>query len=271
MKMEALASGEKIPALGQGTWRMGEKSADFKREVYALRLGMDLGMTLIDTAELYDDAEQVVAEAIKGRRAEAFIVSKVLPNNASYKNTLKACERSLQRMNIECMDMYLLHCAGMTPVEETLQAFEQLVADGKIRYYGVSNFDLYPSKMAALEPGGQAIATNQLRYNLNARGIESDVLPWCRQQTMPVMAYSPLDEGRLNSSLLDDVANRHEVSAAQIALAWLLHQEGVISIPKAVDPAHVKSNHAALNIKLTRQDMQEINRLFPASTGSGHL
>jgi len=271
MKHILLPSGEQIPVLGQGTWHMGERRSVFKCEADALRLGLDLGMGLIDTAELYSDAELVVAEAIKGRRDQAFIVSKVLPSNASYKNTLKACERSLSRLNIECLDMYLLHWVSMSPVEETLAAFETLVKAGKIRYYGVSNLDFYDTQAAWHEPNGNSIATNQVLYNLNVRGIEWDLLPWCQQQSMPVMAYSPLDQGQLDSSRLEGVARRHDVSCAQIALAWLLHQEGVIAIPKALDPIHIKQNYAALSISLTEQDLAEINQLFPAPTGSSQL
>lgn len=271
MKYVQLNSGETLPALGQGTWHMGENSAEFKREVEALRLGLDLGMSLIDTAELYSDAELVVAEAIKGRRDDAFIVSKVLPSNASYKKTLQACERSLSRLKVDCLDMYLLHWSSMTPMNETLQAFEQLVKEGKIRHYGVSNIDYYDTQAAWYEPGGKGIATNQLLYNLNVRGIEWDLLPWCREQGIPIMAYSPLDQGQLDGSRLDVIARRHNASSAQIALAWLLHQPGVISIPKAVDPLHVKQNHQALAIKLTEQDMTEINHLFPPPSGPSHL
>lgn len=267
MKMIDLPSGEQVPKLGQGTWHMGERTSEFKKEVDAIKLGMDLGMTLIDTAELYSDAELVVAEAIKGRRDEAFIVSKVLPSNASYKNTIKACERSLSRLQIDCLDMYLLHWASMTPMDETLAVFQQLVQEGKIRHYGISNIDYYDTQSAYFEPGGSAIASNQLLYNLNVRGIEWDLLPWCRDKNIPVMAYSPLDEGRLNSSQLDGVARRHNATAAQIALAWLLAQDGVIAIPKAVDPIHVKLNRGALDITLSAQDIDEINQLFPAPTG----
>lgn len=271
MKTTSIIHGERVSILGQGTWHMGERPVEFKHEVAALRLGMDLGMTLIDTAELYNDAELVVAEALKGRRDEAFVVSKVLPTNASYKQTIAACERSLKRLQMDCLDMYLLHWASATPIEETLQAFEHLVKQGKIRHYGVSNLDYYDTQAAWFEPGGKAIATNQLLYNLNVRGIEWDLLPWCREQGMPIMAYSPLDEGRLDSNKLESIARRHNATSAQIALAWLLHQEGVISIPKAVDPIHIKQNVAALEIKLCQQDFDEINALFPPPTGPTHL
>ena len=262
MKTINLPGGEAVPILGQGTWHMGEQPGAFKQEVAALQLGMDLGMTLIDTAELYADAELVVAEAIKGRRDDAFIVSKVLPSNASYKGTIKACERSLKRLGISCMDMYLLHWSSMTPIDETLSAFEQLVRDGKIRHYGISNIDYYDTQAAFLEPGGNAIATNQLLYNLNVRGIEWDLLPWCREHNIPVMAYSPLDEGRLSNDKLEGLAQRHNATPAQIALAWLLHQPGVIAIPKAVDPIHIKQNRAALDIALSEQDLLDLDKLF---------
>ncbi|MCR8922252.1 aldo/keto reductase [Dasania sp. GY-MA-18] len=266
MKQIKLNNGELVSALGQGTWHMGENSAEFNREVAALRLGLDLGMNLIDTAELYADAELVVAEAIKGRRADAFIVSKVLPSNASYQGTITACERSLKRLQIECLDMYLLHWPGLTPVEETLEVFQTLVEAGKIRHYGVSNFDYYETQLACQQPGGKAIATNQLLYNLNKRGIEWDLLPWCRKQGVPVMAYSPLDEGRLQHPVLNIIAQRHQATAAQVALAWLLQQDSVIAIPKAVKPEHIKQNAAAAELVLSAQDLHEIEQAFPAPT-----
>ncbi|WP_019531575.1 aldo/keto reductase [Dasania marina] len=271
MKTITLNSGEQVLALGQGTWHMGENPSEFSREVAALRTGLDLGMTLIDTAELYADAELVVAEAIKGRRDDAFVVSKVLPSNASYQGTIKACERSLKRLQIDCLDMYLLHWAGMTPIAETLEAFQTLVQQGKIRYYGVSNLDTDEMQEAWAAPGGKGIATNQLLYNLNKRGIEWDLLPWCRAHTMPVMAYSPLDEGRLQHPVLDSIAQRHQASAAQVALAWLLQQEGVIVIPKAVSPEHLKQNVQAAQLRLTAEDLRELQQVFPAPSQPSRL
>ncbi|WP_339671819.1 aldo/keto reductase [Dasania marina] len=271
MKMITLHGGEQVLALGQGTWHMGENPREFTREVAALRTGLDLGMSLIDTAELYADAELVVAEAIKGRRDDAFVVSKVLPSNASYQGTIKACERSLKRLQIDCLDMYLLHWAGMTPIAETLEAFQTLVQQGKIRYYGVSNLDTDEMQEAWAAPGGEGIATNQLLYNLNKRGIEWDLLPWCRSHTMPVMAYSPLDEGRLQHPVLDSIAQRHQASAAQVALAWLLQQEGVIVIPKAVSPQHLKQNVQAAQLRLTAEDLRELQQVFPAPSQPSRL
>jgi diketogulonate reductase-like aldo/keto reductase len=271
MKNIALPSGENVPILGQGTWYMGVNTSELKREADALRLGMDLGMTLIDTAEMYDDAELVVAQALTGRRDEAFVVSKVLPSNASFKNTIKACERSLKRLNIDCLDLYLLHWSGSTPVEETLSAFEQLIKDGKIRFYGVSNLDEFDLQDALNTPGGKTMQTNQVLYNLHNRGIEWDLLPLCKKHNMPVMAYSPLDQARLDNNALDAIARKHNASACQIALAWVLHQPGVIAIPKAVDPIHIKQNAAAQKIRLTNEDLKEIDALFPAPTGPNAL
>ena len=271
MKMLTLPSGRAMPALGQGTWYMGEDAAQRKREVQALQLGLDLGVTLIDTAEMYADggAEQVVGEAIAGRRAEVFLVSKVYPHNADRRGAQAACERSLRRLNTDCIDLYLLHWPGAVPLEETLAAFEALQQAGKIREFGVSNFDLDGMQEWSELSGAASTATNQVLYNLARRGIEWDLLPWCRQRGMPVMAYSPLESaGRERDQMLGQpalcaIAARHGASAAQIALAWLLHQDGVIAIPKAVDPAHVRENRAALDLKLTAQDLAEIDEAFP--------
>lgn len=264
-----LPSGEAVPMLGQGTWGMGENARRRQDEVASLRLGLDLGMTLIDTAEMYANggAEEVVAEAIEGRRNEVFLVSKVLPSNASRRGTVAACERSLQRLKTDRIDLYLLHWRGRTPLEETLDAFATLRREGKIRYWGVSNFD--PADMAELTrlPAGPAVATNQVLYNLTRRGIEYDLLPWSRERKIPIMAYSPIEQGRmLNHPTLQSVAARHGATAAQVALAWLLRQDGLMVIPKAGRPAHVRENRAALDLRLTEQDLAELNRAFPAPT-----
>lgn len=267
-----LPNGEEVPALGLGTWHMGDRGGDPVAEADALRLGIDLGMTLIDTAEMYANgkSERVVAEAIKGRRDEVFLVSKILPHNASRKGTFEACDRSLQRMGVEVIDLYLLHWPGRYPLEDTIECFEELVADGKIRYWGVSNFDT--DEMAEVEAISPNCATNQILYNLSRRGPEFDLMPWCAARSMPMMAYSPLDQGRLNGHpTLMQIARKHEVSALQIALAWLLRQEGVISIPKAATQSHVRENAAALEIELDGEDLALLDGAFPPPKGKQHL
>lgn len=265
-----LPSGEAVPVLGQGTWAMAENPRSRRDEVASLRLGLDLGMSLIDTAEMYADgrAEELVAEAIAGRRTEVFLVSKVLPGNATRQGTIAACERSLKRLKTDRIDLYLLHWRGRPPLEETLDAFATLVRDGKIRYFGVSNFD--PADMAELWrlPGGPGAATNQVLYNLTRRGIEYDLVPWCRERGVPIMAYSPIEQGRmLNHPALQSVALRHGATPAQVALAWLLRQDGLIVIPKAGRPAHARENRAALDLRLTEPDLTELSHAFPAPTG----
>ncbi|WP_343729577.1 aldo/keto reductase [Duganella sp.] len=268
MKTVRFLSGGAVPALGQGTWNIGEKPARKPDEVRALQLGLDLGMTLIDTAEMYGEggAELVVGEAIAGRRDQAFIVSKVYPHNASFDGVQQACERSLRRLRIETIDLYLLHWQGHHPLAETFDGFETLKKAGKIKAYGVSNFDL--ENMAEAQRYGTP-ATNQVLYNLMKRGIEFDLLPWARAQRMPIMAYSPLEtSGREQAALLDNpglkaVANAHGVTPAQIALAWVLHQDGVIAIPKAVDPVHLRANRAAADIQLSAGDLAALDQAFP--------
>ncbi|SFB04251.1 Aldo/keto reductase [Collimonas sp. OK607] len=270
MKTLLLPSGGAIPVLGQGTWYMGEDPVQKKREIDALRLGMDLGMNLIDTAEMYADggAEEIVGKAIHGRRADVFLVSKVYPHNADRRGVQAACERSLRRLGTDYLDLYLLHWRGSVPLAETLEAFELLKNAGKIRDFGVSNFDRNDMQEASALPGGDQIAANQVLYNLMRRGPEWDLLPWCRKHAIPVMAYSPLESAAteqrrlLNNPHLKEIARRHDASPAQIALAWLLRQEHVIAIPKAVDPAHVRENHASLDIVLTAQDLVELDQAF---------
>lgn len=250
---------------------MGEDRAQKKREIDALRLGMDLGVTLLDTAEMYADggAEHIVGEAIAGRRDEVFVVSKVYPHNADRRGMQAACERSLRRLGSDHIDLYLLHWPGSVPLAETLEAFESLKKAGKIRDFGLSNFDSAGMQEASELPGGGQVAVNQVLYNLKRRGVEWDLLPWCREHAMPVMAYSPLessaDEQRrmLGNPQLQAVARRHDASPAQIALAWLLQQEQVIVIPKAVNPVHVRENRAALDIVLTAQDLAALDQAFP--------
>ena len=269
MKTLHLPSGREIPVLGQGTWRMGEDSSQKDAEIAALRLGLDMGMTLIDTAEMYGEggAEEVVGEAIASRREEVYLVSKVYPHNASRKGAIEACERSLKRLKADCIDLYLLHWRSSIPLSETLEAFESLKQAGKIRDYGVSNFDADDMKKAINLPNGKQIATNQVLYNLARRGIEWDLLPWCHQQNIPIMAYSPIEQkGILNNSQLKSIASRHNATPAQIGLAWLLQQQGIIAIPKASNPTHVKENSAALDIQLTQEDLTELDQAFPPPT-----
>jgi diketogulonate reductase-like aldo/keto reductase len=262
----ALRSGEKVPSLGLGTFGMGEDRGRRKAEVAALRIGLDLGMTLIDTAEMYADggAEKVVAQAIAGRRDDVFIVSKVLPEHAARRDVIAACERSLKRLKTDRIDLYLLHWREDTPLDQTIDAFEALVRAHKIRHWGVSNFDVDDMQELVRLPAGRLVAANQVMYNLNRRGIEHDLMPWCRRRHIPIMAYSPLDEGRLlGSRKLKSIAARLGATTAQVALAWLLQQKGVIAIPKAANPAHVHDNHAALGLRLTRADLAMLDRAFP--------
>jgi len=251
-----------MPRLGQGTWHMGENQAPPAQEADALRLGIDLGMTLIDTAEMYGDggAEQVVGAAIAGQRDRVFLVSKVLPHNASRTGVPAACERSLRRLRTDCIDLYLLHWQARHPIRETVAAFEALQAAGKIKHWGVSNFDA--ADMDSLPPGCTA---NQVLYNPSARGIEFDLLPWSQAHGMPVMAYSPVGQGRrlLRHPALLAAAARHGATPAQIAIAWTLRQPGTVSIPKATDPAHVRQNAAAAALALTAEDLAAIDAAFP--------
>ncbi|WP_347269495.1 aldo/keto reductase [Trichocoleus sp. FACHB-90] len=264
-----LPSGQLIPVLGMGTWQMGENARNRQSEIDALRHGLDLGLTLIDTAEMYGEggAEEVIADAIASRRAEVFLVSKVYPHNASKRGTITACERSLQRLKTDYLDLYLLHWRGSVPLAETLEAFQTLQQSGKIRSYGVSNFDAEDMEEAIGLKDGKGIATNQVLYNLMRRGIEWNLLPWCRQQGIPIMAYSPIEQGRLlNNGTLKTIAQEREVTAAQVAIAWLLHQENVIVIPKSSRINHVEQNYAALNLKLSAEELATLDAAFPAPT-----
>lgn len=265
-----LPDGEAVPALGLGTWGMGERAAARADEVAALHFGLDLGMALIDTAEMYGDggAEEVVGEAIAGRRDAVFLVSKVLPSNASRRATVAACERSLHRLGTDRIDLYLLHWRGGTPLAETVAAFADLRRDGKIRHWGVSNLDLADMRELVAAPGGGDVATNQVLYNLTRRGIEHDLLPWCRERRIPVMAYSPIEQGRmLAQPALKAVAGRHGATPAQVALAWLTRQDGLIVIPKAARIAHLRENRAAVGLRLSKADLAELDRAFPPPDG----
>jgi len=273
--------GARVPSLGQGTWRMGEGKTAHKDEVAALRLGIDLGVTLIDTAEMYGDggAEEVVAEAIAGQRDRVFVVTKAYPQNASRTKLPRACERSLKRLRTDVVDLYLLHWREKTtPLAETVEAFEKLRAEEKIRYWGVSNFDVEDMKELFAIENGSNCATNQVLYNLQHRQIEFELLPLVTRSprrshakaghTSPVtslMAYSPVGHGRglLNNTTLKRIAQRHKATSAQIALAWVLRQPNVIAIPKASTEAHVRENAHSIDIKLTEQDLTELDREFP--------
>lgn len=263
-----LPSGEAVPLFGIGTWRMGEDARIRKDEVAALRLGLELGVTLIDTAEMYGSgvAEEIVAEAVAGRRDELFIVSKVLPSNASRSRTIAACERSLKRLNTDRIDLYLLHWRDGTPLEQTVEAFIALSEAGKIRRWGVSNFDMDDMvDLLALSRGrGEACAGNQVLYNLTRRGIEFDLMPLCREHGMPIMAYSPIEQGRmLRNPELVRIAKSIGATPAQVALAWLMQQDGVIAIPKATNAAHLRENIGALDLKLDEETLAALDRAFP--------
>ena len=261
-----LPAGEEVPALGQGTWFMGEDRRRRKDEAAALRLGIDLGLTLIDTAEMYGSggAEEVVADAIAGRRDAVFLVSKVLPENATRRGTVAACERSLKRLKTDRIDLYLLHWRGGPKLSETLEGFAELVEAGKIRHWGVSNFDAADMEELLALPGGERVQTNQVLYNLTRRGSEWDLLKLCRERRIPIMAYSPIEQGRmLRQPALKRIAERHGATPAQVALAWLLRQDGVIAIPKAAAPEHVRDNRAALDLSLAADDLTELDRAFP--------
>lgn len=261
-----LPSGATMPKFGLGTWRMGENARKRADEVKALAHGLSLGVTLIDTAEMYGDgeAETIVADAVGNMRDEVFIVSKVLPSNASRRGTIAACERSLKNLRTDRIDLYLLHWRGSSPFSETIDAFETLKASGKIGGWGVSNLDIDDMQELAAAKGGKACATNQVLYNLTRRGIEFDLMPWCRKAKMPIMAYSPIEQGRiLGHAALADVARRHQATPAQVGLAWLLRQDGIIVIPKATALAHVEEDIAALDLTLTSEDLATLDRAFP--------
>jgi aldehyde reductase len=267
MKTIALPSGERVPAFGMGTWHM-----ESAHDAAALRLGLDLGVRLIDTAEMYGEgrAEELVGEAIAGRRDEVFVVSKVYPHNASRKSVAAACERSLRRLKTDRIDLYLLHWRGNVPLAETVEGFEALRAAGKIRHWGVSNLDR--DDMEELWASSHAAQTNQLLYNLARRGIEWDLLPRLRERRIPVMAYSPIEQARLlKNRALVDFAKRHGMSAAQAALAWLLAKDDVIVIPKAANSAHLRENLASLKIELTPAQLAELERAFPPPAGPSAL
>jgi diketogulonate reductase-like aldo/keto reductase len=256
-----------MPRLGMGTWHMGERAANRAREVAALRLGLDLGMSLIDTAEMYGEggAESVVGEAIRGRREEVFVVSKFYPHHASRQKLRAACDASLRQLGIDCMDLYLLHWRGAVPLEETVSTLEDLVRGGKIKRWGVSNLDVADMDELAAVPDGARVAVDQVLYNLGRRGVEFDLSPWCARHDVRVMAYSPLDEGRLvRHPALDAVARRLGATPAQVAVAWVLRDPMIVAIPKASSPEHVRANRAALDLVLDEEALGALELAFPA-------
>jgi diketogulonate reductase-like aldo/keto reductase len=270
MKRVALPAGESVPALGIGTWRYGEDGKKRADEIATLRLALDLGVSLIDTAEMYGEgrSEELIGEAISGRRHEAFLVSKVYPHNATRRGAIVACERTLRRLGTDVLDLYLLHWRGNVPFSETLEAFVRLREAGKIRLYGVSNLDRDDVQEFWIEPGGQAVQTNQLLYNLSRRGIEWDLLPWLRERSIPTMAYSPIEQARLiEDKRLIEFSRRHGMTPAQAALGWLLAKDDIIVIPKTSNPARLRENVGALEHPLTQQQLAELDRLFPAPSG----
>lgn len=266
MRTITLKTGEKVPVLGLGTWRMGERSSARAAELKALKLGLELGVRLIDTAEMYGEggAEEIVGEAIAGKRDDIYLVSKVYPHNASRKGTIAACERSLQRLKTDRLDLYLLHWRGSYPLAETVDAMSILLKDGKIRRWGVSNFDSADMHELAKQSGGEACTCNQVLYHLGSRGIEWELIPYCRRAEVMVMAYSPLGQGPLlRKPALAPLAAKHDVTPAAIALAFVLRQPGVVTIPKAVGAEHVRANLKALDVRLDAEDLKVLDSAFP--------
>jgi diketogulonate reductase-like aldo/keto reductase len=266
MRTISLPSGETVPALGLGTWKMGEHARTRAAEVAAVRAALDIGYRLIDTAEMYGEggAEEVVGAAIKGRRDEVFIVSKVYPHNASRKGAVAACERSLTRLNTDRIDLYLLHWRGSVPLAETVAAFEHLKHSGKVRHWGVSNFDVADMNELWSLADGPHCAANQVYYSASRRGIEFELLPWQHERRVPTMAYCPIDEGTLaKDKELAAIGKAHGATAAQIALAWVVSKPDVIAIPKAVKLDHLQQNFAAASLRLSADELARIDRHFP--------
>jgi diketogulonate reductase-like aldo/keto reductase len=266
MRLLSLPSEDQIPVLGQGTWHLAEDPSRRADEIAAMRIGIDLGMTLIDTAEMYGNgaAEVLVGEAIMGHRDEVFLLSKVLPQNATRRATLAACERSLKRLRTEALDLYLLHWRGQAPLAETLEAFDLLMRTGKIRNWGVSNFDVDDMEDLIAVRGGDAVVADQVLYNLAHRGIEFDLLPWCRKLGIPIMAYSPIEQGRLLAHpVLRAIADKHGASCAQVALAWVLRLKGVCAIAQMGTLEHTMENRGALDLTLDTEDLAALDLAFP--------
>jgi diketogulonate reductase-like aldo/keto reductase len=265
LRQVTLPGGETVPALGQGTWQMAGERARRAEEIAALRLGVELGMTLIDTAEMYGEGktEELVGEALAGLRDRAFLVSKVYPHNASRQGVIDACERSLRRLKTDRLDLYLLHWRGSIPLSQTVAGLEALRRDGKIRHWGVSNFDTGDMEELFAIPGGTACATNQILYNLSRRGPEYELLPWMAERRIPAMAYSPIEQGRLpKSATLSDLARKHGATEYQVALAWVMRRPDVIAIPKAGRAEHVRENRKAADIVLDGEDLRAIDAAF---------
>ncbi|MCZ7471956.1 aldo/keto reductase [Agrobacterium sp. O3.4] len=264
-----LPSGKEVPALGLGTWNMGENRSSAPQEIESIRKAIDLGMTLIDTAEMYADgrSEEVVGTAIAGRRDDVFLVSKVYPWNASDKGTVEACERSLARLGTDHIDLYLLHWRGEHPLTETVAAFERLKSDGKIGDWGVSNFDTDDMEELFAVPDGKNCAANQVLYNLSRRGPEFSLLPWCQERGVPLMAYSPIEQGRiLKNHELIRIAKAYQATPAQLALAFLLERDGVIAIPKSASASRVEENRGATDLEITDEDWTALDAAFPVPT-----
>jgi diketogulonate reductase-like aldo/keto reductase len=274
MKTVRLPTGESVPALGMGTWNIGDQRNTRAEEIATIQRGIDLGLRLIDTAEMYGEgaSERLIGEAIAGRRDGVFLVTKVYPHNATRRGAIAACERSLTRLGIDCIDLYLLHWRGEVPFSETLGAFEELQRQGKIRHWGVSNFDVDDMQELLGTPGGERVATNQVLYNLTTRGVEWDLLPACRARGIPLMAYSPIGQARLtHDRRLQKFARRHAMTPAQVALAWLLAKDDVIVIPKASSRAHLEENFSALAHPLDTAMQAELDTLFPPPIGPSAL
>jgi diketogulonate reductase-like aldo/keto reductase len=266
MRAVDLPSGERIPVLGMGTWHLAEGRHPPEVEIEALRTGLDVGMTLVDTAEMYGGgaSERLIGRAIAGRRDDVFLVSKVLPHHATFDGTLAACEGSLRRLGTDRLDLYLLHWRGAVPLEETIGAFEELKRTGLIRHWGVSNFDIDDVIEVMDLPGGRGVETDQVLYNLTRRGIEWNLLPWCRENGLPIMAYSPIEQGRLvGHPVLRGIAVRHKAMSAQVALAWVVSHPGVCAIAEAGTPEHVRENLGALRVVLREDDVVELDAAFP--------
>lgn len=267
----ALPDGVRLPAIGQGTWNIGDVPSQKEQEISSIRLGIELGMTLIDTAEMYGEgkSERLVGEAIRGKRDQVFLVSKVYPHNAGKKDILRACEKSLERLGTDTLDLYLLHWRGRIPLAETVEGMEQLKKEGKIKRWGVSNFDVKDMEELMQVPGGDNCAVNQVLYHLGSRGIEFELLSWHKEQEIPIMAYSPLAQGGtlrkelITNPVLKKIAETHDVSPLQIALAWTIRSGQVISIPKAGQPHHVTANAEAAAIRLTDEELRQLDEAFP--------
>lgn len=265
-RLVAFIDGTKVCPLGLGTWHMGEDTTRRNAEIAALRRGVEMGLEVVDTAEMYEN-EELVGEALKGLRDKVFLVGKVLPYNADFSGTLAACEQTLRKLRTDHLDLYLLHWSGRYPIEETVRAMDRLISDGKIRMWGVSNMDVAEMEEFFSFSEGRNCATDQVLYNLAHRGIEYDLMPWCEDRGMPIMAYSPILQGELlSNSVLKQIANSRGATPSQIALAWTMRSGNVVSIPKSGDEKHVIENYKALEIDLTAEELKILDKYFPAPT-----